>query len=481
MNPSQTALLVIDPQNDFLSEGGAFSKRHVAPSQIADALLFSVSIARQQGRRVAWVTSDYSTAAGDKALAGQTHTGAPCCVPDTWGAAVIEPLTKERATEGDLAVVKRFYTAFRETTLDDELRAAGVRRLILCGVATNVCVLATAREAIERGYEVWVLRDATAAGTAGKQTVALRELESLGCALRSIAELASDCPTELVLRGLGSGDSALYCNVFSALEGGARGARSLFDALAQEIEWNTMMHRGGEVPRRVAIQGAIERAIEPLYRHPADEQPKMVPFTATVDAIRRVVEARTGHPLNHCLAQLYRSGRDWISAHSDKTLDLERPSFVVNASFGRTRTMLFEAKVKGAAGTQKVPLPDGSVLLMGLGTNRERFHEIKQEGQQVDDGARISLTFRWIGTFFDRDTSAVWGVGSPAKTPREALEIVERRRALAPARLRDELHAESLEMLRAFREENVDPAFDVAKYQPGFTVLDLSALEGGDR
>jgi nicotinamidase-related amidase len=33
--PERTALLVIDAQNDFLSEGGAFSKRHVDPAQLA--------------------------------------------------------------------------------------------------------------------------------------------------------------------------------------------------------------------------------------------------------------------------------------------------------------------------------------------------------------------------------------------------------------------------------------------------------------
>ncbi|MBL8683919.1 MAG: isochorismatase family protein [Myxococcales bacterium] len=477
MKPTETALVVIDPQNDFLAEGGAFSKRHMAPSQCADALAWSVSIARQQGRKVCWVLSDYSASAGDRALAGETHTGAPCCVEGTWGAAVIDALVSEHSRAGDLSVVKRWYSAFRETTLDASLRSAGVRRLIVCGVATNVCVLATARAARALGYEVWVLRDATVAGTAGKHTAALRELEGLGCSVRSIAELAMDSADEVVLRGLGSGDSALHCNVFGAL-GADRGA--LFDTLAHEIEWNVMMHRGGEVPRRVAIQGAIEGSVEPLYRHPADEQPVMVSFSPTVDAIRRAVEARTGHPLNHCLAQLYRTGRDWISAHSDKTLDLERPSFVVNASFGRTRTMLFEPKVKGAVATQKVPLPDGSVLLMGLGTNRERFHEIKQEGQSDDDGPRISLTFRWIGTFYDRETRAVWGVGSPAKTQPEALAILARRRELDGAALRAELHDESLRMLRVFREENVDPSFDAAKYQPGFTVLDLSALEGGD-
>lgn len=475
MNPPETALVVIDPQNDFLVEGGAFSKRHLAPTQIADALSWSVSIARQQGRRVCWVTSDYSANAEDPSRAGQTHTGAPCCVPGTWGARVIDALADEHTRAGDVRVVKRWYSAFRDTALDESLRASGVRRLILCGVATNVCVLATAREARALGYEVWVLRDATTAGSAGKHTAALRELESLGCSVRSIAELVKDARGEVVLRGLGSGDSALYCNVWSMFDDGA-----LFDKLAHEIEWNTMMHRGGEVPRRVAIQGAIDGTIEPLYRHPADEQPTMVPFSPTVDAIRRVVEARTGHPLNHCLAQLYRTGRDWISAHSDKTLDLERPSFVVNASFGRTRTMLFEPKVKGTVATQKVPLPDGSVLLMGLGTNRERFHEIKQEGESNEDGPRVSLTFRWIGTLYDRATGAVWGVGSSAKTRAEAMSVVERRRGLDPVRLREELHDESLRMLKVFREENIDPAFDPAKYQPGFSVLDLSALEGGD-
>ena len=68
------------------------------------------------------------------------------------------------------------------------------------------------------------------------------------------------------------------------------------------------------MPRLVAIQGELEaNGAEPLYRHPADEQPKLVPFTPFVDAVRKAVQAATGQRINHVLVQWYKSGTDYIS------------------------------------------------------------------------------------------------------------------------------------------------------------------------
>jgi hypothetical protein len=68
-----------------------------------------------------------------------------------------------------------------------------------------------------------------------------------------------------------------------------------------EIAWQTMLHKGGEVwnhaknirtlmpaqvPRLICIQGTIQDGWEPVYRHPADEQPILVPWTPTVARIR---------------------------------------------------------------------------------------------------------------------------------------------------------------------------------------------------
>jgi hypothetical protein len=396
---------------------------------------------------------------------------------------VIEPLRAISAEEsGDWHAEKRWYSAFRDTGLHERLQAARVGRVILAGVATNVCVLATAREARALGYEVEVLADATAAGTASRHAAALREIEKMGGRTRGWSELLSEGDRPVALRGLGAGDSVLWCGALRSCIDGA----TTYEALEREVAWSAMFHRGGEVPRRVAIQGTRGPGqVEPLYRHPVDGQPALGDWTPVVDRIRRATEERAGHPLNHCLLQLYRNGRDWISEHSDKTLDLVRPSFIVNVSLGRTRTMVLRPKKSGedvprsaqsAQSVQKIPLPHGSVLLMGLETNRALYHAIKQEGASDHDGPRISLTFRHIGTSLDPTTGAVWGGGAPDEDPAEALQRARARAALGPAERTRQEHDEAEHMLRLFRDENVDPAFDAARYRPGFAAVDLRTL-----
>jgi alkylated DNA repair dioxygenase AlkB len=363
-----------------------------------------------------------------------------------------------------------------DTELHARFTAAGVSRLILCGVATDGCVLETAREARALGYEVEVVEDATTAGTSSKHVRALRAIEALGGRPRRAGELFSEGSEPFALTGLGGGGSLLWCGALRAV---LAGDATSFEAVAREVGWSAMFHRGGEVPRRVAIQGTrSSEGVEPLYRHPVDGQPALVDWTPHVDAIRRAVEARVGHPLNHCLIQLYRDGRDWIGEHSDKTLDLVPGSSIVNVSLGEMRTMVLRPKRSAGedARVQKVPLPHGSFLVMDAATNRSHYHAIKQQGEGPHDGPRISLTFRSIGTFTNPATGAVWGVGAPA-AGREEGEARARSRAALPGPLREaEERAEAERMLRLFREENIDPAFDAAAYRPGFDVLDLRSL-----
>lgn len=475
-DPTRTALVVVDMQNDFLSEGGAFTRRHRDATQLATAIAWLVAAGRQQGRAIVWVTSEYGEqgVAGDQ-LRGHTHTGRPCCVRGSWGAQLVERLaTVPREGEREFAVTKRWYSAFRETELHARLSAAGVTTVVLCGVATDVCVLATAREARELGYAVEVVADATTAGTLSKHVTALKAIEGLGGRRREWAELVAEGPGPVEIVGIGAGGTTLWCG---ALREVIDDGEATYAALAREVDWQVMFHRGGEVPRRVAIQGLREPdGAEPLYRHPADEQPALCGFTPTVDAIRRAVEARVGHRLNHCLLQLYRDGRDWIGEHADKTLDLVRPSNIVNVSLGRTRTMLLRSKRSAegdARATQRVPLPHGSFLVMDLATNREFFHAIRQENAEHADAPRISLTFRDIGTSWDPRTGAVWGVGAPTADRAEAEARARAHAELPPETRLQREREEGVRMLYLFRDENQDPGFDAGGYRPGFSIVNL--------
>ena len=92
-----------------------------------------------------------------------------------------------------------------------------------------------------------------------------------------------------------------------------------FDLVKKEVDWQIMRHRNGEVPRRVAVQGQIDQnGSRPIYRHPADESLPLLPFSTTIEKIRKEVEELLDQPFNHALIQLYRDGQDNISEHSDK-------------------------------------------------------------------------------------------------------------------------------------------------------------------
>ncbi|KAI1455576.1 hypothetical protein F4805DRAFT_265542 [Annulohypoxylon moriforme] len=259
-------------------------------------------------------------------------------------------------------------------------------------------------------------------------------------------------------------------------------SENIFEKIKDEVDWRRMNHQGGEVPRLVAVQGQVdEDGSMPIYRHPSDESPPLFPFTSTVRSIKEVVEKQLGHPLNHVLIQLYRSGNDYISEHSDKTLDIVKDSFIANVSLGAERTMVFRSKreLPDAARprpprkAERASLPHNSLCKMGLMTNMRWLHSIRQdkrmdrdktEAELAYDGARISLTFRHIGTFLDRDGRFIWGQGATAKTKETARNVIN---GQTP---------EAVKLLKAFSKENLSTKFDWDEYYgKGSDVLHISA------
>ncbi|OLN86326.1 DNA oxidative demethylase ALKBH2-like protein 2 [Colletotrichum chlorophyti] len=266
-------------------------------------------------------------------------------------------------------------------------------------------------------------------------------------------------------------------------------AEGIFEKVRDEVRWQRMSHQGGEVPRLVAVQGEVsEDGSMPVYRHPSDESPPLLAFSPIVLQIKAEVEKQLGHPLNHALIQFYRDGSDYISEHSDKTLDIVKGSYIANVSLGAERTMVFRTKrrERDPSTTEPSPnseessqrrvsrakLPHNSLCRMGLVTNMRWLHAIRQDKRADRDktaperafsGGRISLTFRQIGTFLDRDNTVIWGQGATGKTREEAHPVIN---GQSP---------EAVGMLRAFGTENHSTEFDWDKYYgKGFDVLHMS-------
>lgn len=286
--------------------------------------------------------------------------------------------------------------------------------------------------------------------------------------LRQHASLSSLGPGDKI----GEGDSELVLNILPSDL-----AEIAFENMRKEVAWNVMYHRGGEVPRLVAVEGeVVADGSFPIYRHPADESPALHPFSPTVSLIREHVQKVLKHPVNHVLIQHYRSGADYISEHSDKTIDVVRGSRVVNVSLGAQRIMTLRLKRDGMDGrekgtprpSQKIPLPHNSMFVLGLETNAKWLHAInhdkrplhlKSPEEQFMNGERISLTFRHVGTFLTADESQIYGQGAKGKTRETAQPVVKGTE-------------EATKLLEAFGKENQQSDFDwEAVYGEGSDVL----------
>ncbi|KAI4624714.1 hypothetical protein J4E83_004390 [Alternaria metachromatica] len=271
---------------------------------------------------------------------------------------------------------------------------------------------------------------------------------------------------------------------------------TIFTQLYNEVRWQKMLHQQGEVPRLVCCQGAFgDDGSMPVYRHPSDQTLPLLRFSPKVHIIRKRAEALVGHPLNHVLIQLYRSGNDFISEHSDKTLDIAKGSSIVNVSFGSQRTMRLRTKkaesqakpeeeeedpspASSPRSTQRVHLPHNSMFTLGLLSNAKWLHGIqpdkrlpaeRSETENAYGGIRISLTFRHIATYLDCRSTIIWGQGATSKTQRDAADIVAN----------DE--AESKRLITAFSRENHNVEFEWEKwYGEGFDVLHLHEPPPGE-
>jgi ureidoacrylate peracid hydrolase len=150
-----TALLVIDPYNDFISEGGKVWDRLKAVAEANGCVphMFQVlDAARQAGLRVFYALH-HRYRPGDYETWQYIAHG-------TWGG---EIRTEFGPQPGDIVALEHWCSSgFANTDLDLQLKRHGIQRLIVIGLIAHTCVEATVRYGAELGYDVTVVRDATA-------------------------------------------------------------------------------------------------------------------------------------------------------------------------------------------------------------------------------------------------------------------------------------------------------------------------------
>ena len=154
IDKSKTALVVIDLQKGIV---GRPNVPYTAEAVVANAAALAAAF-RANGMPVFLVrvtpSPDWKDALrplADAAMPAQTP-------PPDWAEIVPEMGPKQ----GDFVITKRQWGAFYGTDLDLQLRRRGLTAIVLCGIATEVGVESTARDAYERGYQQVFVRDAMA-------------------------------------------------------------------------------------------------------------------------------------------------------------------------------------------------------------------------------------------------------------------------------------------------------------------------------
>ena len=163
-----TALLVIDPYNDFISEGGKVWDRLKGVAEANKCVPHMVQVldaARKAELRVFYALhhryrpGDYETwkyIAPIQKAAWSRKT----FENGTWGGEIRREFEPQ---PGDIVALEHWCSSgFANTDLDLQLKKHGIHKLIVMGLIAHTCVEATVRYAAELGYEVTVVKDATA-------------------------------------------------------------------------------------------------------------------------------------------------------------------------------------------------------------------------------------------------------------------------------------------------------------------------------
>ncbi|HEX4219782.1 MAG TPA: cysteine hydrolase [Acidimicrobiales bacterium] len=159
------ALLVIDMQNGFLHPEGSVTRNDQPMFEVERVVAETVELvaeARTAGLPVVYTQHvfrpDYVDVPPRLRSRDMFTEGHETLVSGSWDAAVADEL---KPLDSEVVVEKNRYDAFLYTDLDLVLRTLGVGRLLVCGVATNVCVESTVRSAEQRDFEVTVASDCT--------------------------------------------------------------------------------------------------------------------------------------------------------------------------------------------------------------------------------------------------------------------------------------------------------------------------------
>lgn len=179
LDPTTSAILLIEYQNEFTSKGGVLHEAVAGVMAETNMLANTVAVvnaARKRGIPILHAPITFAEGYGELTrhpygiLKGVVDGKA--FVKGTWGAAIVDELAPQK---GDIVIEgKRGLDTFASTNLDFILRSKGIKTLVLGGFLTNCCVESTMRTAYEHGYDVITLVDCVAATSAEEHRNAIK-------------------------------------------------------------------------------------------------------------------------------------------------------------------------------------------------------------------------------------------------------------------------------------------------------------------
>ncbi len=190
-DPTTTAVLIVDLQNDFIHPDGAYGRAGQSSPEIAalpERLLPLLNAVRNAG---GWVVSTQFTLVPGKGgvpfISNHLKQLRPFLttgdfMPASWGNALVDNLQP-----ADIIVEKVAYSAFYQTRMEFALSRAGIKTLMVCGIVTNGGVASTVRDAHVRDFHTITLADGCAAFSADTHDTAIKSLSTVGTVM-SVAD-----------------------------------------------------------------------------------------------------------------------------------------------------------------------------------------------------------------------------------------------------------------------------------------------------
>jgi nicotinamidase-related amidase len=168
LHAAETALIIIDMQNDFIKEGGSL----VVPSakDTISNIKHLIDSFRKVNSHVVYTQDTHFD--GDK----EWEIWPEHCKKDSWGWQIINELKPEK---DDMVFQKNRYDGFYGTSLEHYLSLWNIESLVITGTVSNICVAHTAGSAGLRWYNIVIPADGISAQTEFDQALTLRQVSFL--------------------------------------------------------------------------------------------------------------------------------------------------------------------------------------------------------------------------------------------------------------------------------------------------------------